>query len=140
MHAMGVLGGICARPEIRVKVSYAPVIVHMASELTPSSCAYNAIFGHEMKHVDAYQRQLTLTKAALERSLDERFRDRKAMRYANIDAAEKDFDAIQNDWLNPRALHLLEGVAALQDDIDSPAEYERLDASCGGMRDLMRKP
>ena len=129
LHAMPVGGALCVRPDVTVHLAYQPMAVEVARELARDSCAYHTVLGHEEKHVEVYRSQLAAAVTGLRDDLAHHGFE-KVERFSDLDHAKAAMQSMQDTWLVPRAHELLDQVAALQQQVDSPAEYQRVASSC----------
>jgi hypothetical protein len=129
LHVMRLPGAVCARPDLVVHLAYQPMTVEIAHELPPHSCAYETVLGHEKKHVDVFTQQLAKSSSALNAEIRQRGLDRPKI-YPSVEAAERDMQGLQDDWLVPRGEQLLAEVADAQHAVDSVAEYHRVGSAC----------
>lgn len=123
-------GRECISPRIWVDLSYEPLHVYVAREFSAASCAYRAVYAHEMQHVELYRTQLPLVEQAVRAALERRYG--ASPLYAR---AGRGLDRLADDvdnWLRPLIRAELSWLAALQRDIDTPEEEFRLSHSCQG--------
>ena len=128
----------CASPQLTVRYGFSPMTVYVAREFPPGSCAYREIHEHEMRHVRAYQAHLKAIEKTLADALQARFagtgpwRDPRGETNARLQAE------LQERWV-PFVKREINKVDAAQALIDTPEEYARVAASCGGeIRKLTR--
>ena len=128
-------GQECIAPTVLVKLSYAPIVIYIASEFAPGSCAYEEILAHEMRHLKVYLAHLPKVKATVRAALDRRFAggaERVKPLYAPAGQARAQLDEeMQRRWM-PFIKHAMAQVETLQAPIDSPQEYARLSKVCEG--------
>ena len=122
-------GQECIAPTVLVKLSYAPIVIYIASEFAPGSCAYDEILAHEMRHLKVYLEHLV--RAALDRRFAGGAERAKPL-YAPAGQARARLDEeMQRRWM-PFIKHAMAQAEILQTPIDSPQEYARLSKVCKG--------
>ena len=120
----------CVAPKIIVKLSYVPIIIYIGSEFAPSTCAYEEILAHEMRHLKVYLAHLPKVKATVRAALDRRFLATPL--YAPAGQAKALLkDELDRQWM-PFIKAAAEKSEVLQAAIDSPQEYARLSKVCKG--------
>jgi ElaB/YqjD/DUF883 family membrane-anchored ribosome-binding protein len=129
------LGGqpVCANlSELRLEFGFTPHIIYIPAQFKPMTCAYNAIYAHEARHVavdrELLQRELPQLQARLNQELPALAKiygdDAAAMRQTLSQRLDHMLKTLQADFIRRRQ--------AAQAIIDSPAEYARVGASCDG--------
>jgi hypothetical protein len=123
-------GRECIAPKIEVDLSYQPLDVFVAREFHPASCAYRAVFAHELQHVKVYADSLPLIESAVRDALEVRYGGRPlyAERGKALTALQEQIDG----WLRPLIKAELAKVDQLQLALDSVDEAEKLSHSCHG--------
>lgn len=120
----------CIAPQINVKLSYVPVVIYVAREFPPGSCAYREILKHEMLHMKTYMDSLPRVEKVVREALAKRF-DAKPL-YAPAGTAMSALThEVDNGWLDFIKSEMRK-VEPLQSAIDTPDEYARLAQTCGG--------
>ena len=131
LHAVGAPGGgVCVRPDVSLALGYAGLRVDLARELRPNTCTYNQVLAHEMRHVGVYRSFLGEARTTLEAALEERLPRSRVYRFSSMTEAGAYFEKLQDEWLSPASLEVLDGVAARQAEVDTPEEYQRLSGAC----------
>ena len=128
----------CASPQITVTLGIRPLTVFVGREFPKGSCAYKEILDHEMRHVKAYQEHMAKVRKTFEAALTQRYATDNVWRGAagSINALlTRQF----NDYWSPAIVRDFERVEGPQRLIDTPEEYARIAASCGGeVKKLMK--
>jgi hypothetical protein len=126
-------GRICARPSIRVTLSASPMTVYVAREIAGDPCKEAAAREHEMKHVAVYESEIAAVAREARAALAASYGNR-VLHYGSRAEADRETSAA----LDRQMLELLSGVAARvrerQRAVDTPEEYARVSAACGGMQ------
>lgn len=123
-------GRECISPDIEVTVAYRPIMVFVGKEFPVDSCSYREILAHEMRHVDAYRKHLPRVQAVVRALLEERFKG------GLLFGAQGEPERLLREEIDRRWLPLVDSeirkVDAVQAEIDSLEEYERIEKTCGG--------
>ncbi|NNG22168.1 hypothetical protein [Telluria aromaticivorans] len=128
----------CIAPQIEVKLYYPPIVVYVSREFAPSSCAYQEVLAHEMRHLNTYLGYLPHAEARVRMALQKRFEDKPL--YARTGQAQGLLQReIDRGWM-PYIKSEMAKVEALQAAIDSPQEYARLGKVCGGEVQSLLRP
>ena len=128
----------CASPQITVRYGFSPMTVYVAREFPPGGCAYREIHEHEMRHVRAYQAHLKAIEKTLADALQARFAGTGPWRGPRGETNVRLQAELQERWV-PFVKREINKVDAAQALIDTPEEYARVAASCGGeIRKLTR--
>jgi hypothetical protein len=128
----------CASPQLTLTYGFAPLTVYVAREFPPGSCAYREIHEHEMRHVRAYQAHLKAIEKTLADALQARFAGTGPWRGPRGETNARLQAELQERWV-PFVKREINKVDAAQALIDTPEEYARVAASCGGeIRKLTR--
>ncbi len=126
-------GRACVRPAIRITLSLDPMTVFVANEYHGDACREAVIMEHERKHVAVYSRFIEAVARELREAITADFGD--AIFYATDRAqAEREIGDRLAVHLDPLMHDSLARVRELQRTIDSPEEYARVAAACGGMK------
>lgn len=130
-------GRECVSPEVEVTVAFKPITVFIGREFPPDSCSYREILEHELRHVEAYRSHLPKVEAAVRVEMARRFNG--DILYGRRGVLE---DGLKNEisdfWL-PLLDSEIQKVEAVQAEIDSAEEYDRMENICGGeVQKLMR--
>lgn len=123
-------GRECIAPIIEVDLSYQPLDVFVAREFHPASCAYRAVFTHELQHVKVYADSLPVIERAVRAALEQRYAGKPlyAERGKALAALQEQIDG----WLRPLIKAELAKVDRLQLALDSVDESDKLSHSCHG--------
>lgn len=129
----------CVAPQISVKLYYAPVVIYIGKEFPQGSCAHGEVLKHELRHLRAYMDNLPRVERVVRAALQKRFQDKPL--YAPRGTAQAALASeIDTGWL-PYIKAEMSKVEALQAAIDTPQEYARLGAACGGeIQTILRGP
>ena len=127
-------GRYCMRPSVRVTLSYSPMTLFVAREETQGSCEFELTMEHELKHVRTFEAFLPDAAAQIEASLGAEFGNRIQYFPSEAEAAHH-VKEITRDFLGPFVSHNMSKVKALQAQVDSPAEYERIRLARDACRD-----
>jgi hypothetical protein len=123
---------VCVRPEIRVELSLLPMTVFVGREFRDDDCRREAILGHELKHVAVY-REILGEVAADARDEITRAYGNVVMQFASRDQAQSEIEQALAGYLEPLLARTSREVRLRQADVDTPAEYARVAAACGGI-------
>ena len=127
----------CASPQLLVTYGYSPMTVYVASEFPRGTCAFNEIYAHELRHVKAYQEHLTAVEKEIGATLNARFATGGVWRGPVGQASARIRQELDERWV-PYLQREIGKAEAAQALIDTPDEYARVSASCGGeVRRLM---
>lgn len=127
-------GEACASlTKLEVRFGFNTHTVYIPREFPAGSCAYNAIYGHEMKHVQVDRMLVSGELANLRQKITARMRGIKPARGGAADAltealkrqVESAMTDIQKDFTRLRQQK--------QAAVDTPDEYRRVGQSCGGV-------
>lgn len=121
----------CASPQISLTIGYRPLTVYVANEFPEGSCAYKAIYAHELRHVETYLAHLASIEKGLVDTLTRRFgtgQPRRGPVGQTRDQLQRELD---QRWL-PFVLREINRGDRAQALIDTPEEYARVSNSCGG--------
>lgn len=128
----------CSSPQITLSIGYSPMTVYVAREFPPGTCAHQAIYEHEMRHVQAYQAHLEKIEKTLSDTLNERFASGTPWRGRAGETAPRLQREFNERWL-PAIQRQLKAVEASQSLIDTPEEYDRVADACNGeIRKLLK--
>lgn len=121
----------CASPQLVIDYGYQPMTVYIAREFPVGSCAYEQIYQHELRHVQTYQQHLASIEQELLSTLRSRFATGAPWRGPRGQTRQVLQRELEDRWL-PYISKEMEKVESAQAQIDSPEEYARVAASCGG--------
>ncbi len=123
-------GRACMRPNFTIRLSVSPQTVYIAREFALGSCAYKHIAEHELRHVQANQRQLEQVAKQFDAELQAAFGSR--IFYGTQKELRAQLQtAVEQDWFPAIKEHLAK-VESVHEDIDSPQEYANNLKVCGG--------
>ena len=121
--------GVCARPALHLTLGYNNFSIFMNIDLPRNTCLYNAVLSHEMHHVDIYRNYLNKNLPRFKQLVDDKFNGR-AYRFNTIYEA-KQYTEILGQVFMQKLQHLFSSeVNAEQADLDTQAEYARVQLSC----------
>jgi hypothetical protein len=116
----------CLRPDVQLKLEFAPTTLYVAREQPEGSCAFQITMDHEMQHFHEYQLFLAEFAQKMATELAAQFGER-IFYYDSPSAAEKDLQQRVQDGIQQ---HVVAGMAELQqrqEKHDTPEEYLRLE-------------
>lgn len=121
----------CGSPQITLTLAMRPLVVHVGREFPQDSCAYKEILAHEMRHVKAYQEHLERLQKIFQEALTRRYATGTAWRGTTGSLYERLSGELNEHWTTAitREFDRVEGPQRL---IDTPGEYARIAAACGG--------
>jgi len=127
---------------IEIVLEFQSIMVYIASELKLGTCPYNAVYGHEMKHVEAYHSVLRYYGQQLEKALNSSKIPSKE-NPISFNGKRKEFDNLCNrynkefvdiykkNFRNKKTLQDIYNSMIINDRyIDTPLEYRRVKNSC----------
>lgn len=118
----------CLRPKFAVEIQLNPQTVYIASEFEEGSCAFKQIMAHEMRHVKANQSHAEGVARAYESRMRKQFGN--TVFYGHPKSLESGLiKSVRKDWL-PYLGSEIGKAEALQQKIDTKAEYERMGTVC----------
>ncbi len=125
--------------KVDVTIGFRNVTVYVAREIPEGSCGFNEVLAHEQKHVEVNRQVLAEFAPVAAERLREYLIDHGSFRTNEpelmIAALHDNMQAI----LNEAATAMNEEDRRRQQQIDSPAEYRRVSASCGGQLQRLRR-
>ena len=125
-------GRVCMRPTIKVELSAMPMTVYIGREIVGDPCREAVALEHETKHVAVYREELPRIAADVRAQLQSAY-DNRILYFPSRAEAERKTQAELALKIDP----LLEGdaqrIKKRQRAVDSPEEYARVAAACGGM-------
>jgi hypothetical protein len=125
-------GRVCVRPSIRVELSAMPMTVYIGREIAGDECRAGAALEHERKHVAVYREELAHIATDVRATLRAAYGNR-VLYYKSRAEAKRSTDAEISAALGPLLDRIAGQIKARQREIDSPEEYARVSAGCGGM-------
>ena len=123
----------CARPDITVELSMTPMTVYLASELRDNACGRAAVQEHEMKHVAAFREHLADAARRLSDDLPRLF-GQSVIVAPDPQAGEEQVQRALQQFLSDFKAASARELQQLQERVDSPDEYARVNGACGGLR------
>jgi hypothetical protein len=127
----------CIAPVISVSLSYAPIVIYVASEFEPGTCSYDEILAHELRHMQLYLDHLPKAEAVARDALTARFQGKPmyAPKGSVKPALAREVSAVWQPFIRAA----MGEVETQQAAIDSEDEYARLSRMCGGeMRHIIK--
>ena len=126
-------GRACVRPVIRITLAMKPMTVYVASEYHGDECREAVILDHERKHVAVYSEFIALLARELREAVTADFGNTifYASDRAQADAAIRDRLTVH---IEPLIHDSMRRIKERQRTVDSPEEYARVAAACGGMK------
>ena len=125
-------GRVCVRPSIGVELSATPMTVYIGREIAGDSCRDAAALEHELKHVAVYKDELARIAVDARKQLAGAY-DNRILYYRSRAEAERGIHAALAAELKPMLEDSGRRIKERQQAIDTPAEYARVSAACGGM-------
>jgi hypothetical protein len=125
-------GRVCVRPSIKVELSAMPMTVYIGREIAGDECRAGAALAHERKHVAVYREELAHIATDVRAALRAAYGNR-VLYYRSRAEAKRSTDASVSAELGPLLDRIAGQIKARQREIDSPEEYARVSAACGGM-------
>jgi len=125
-------GRVCVRPSIGVELSATPMTVYIGREIAGDSCRDAAALEHELKHVAIYKDELARIAVDARKQLEGAY-DNRILYYRSRAEAERGIHAALAAELKPMLEDSGRRIKERQQAIDTPAEYARVSAACGGM-------
>jgi hypothetical protein len=125
-------GRVCVRPSVRVELSATPMTVYIGREIAGDACRAAAALAHEQKHVAVYREELTHIATDVRATLKAAY-GKRVLYYKSRAEAKRATDAAINAEIGPLLDRMAGQIKARQREIDSPDEYARVSAACGGM-------
>ncbi len=124
---------------------YAKPTIHIASNFRRGSCEYGAVMAHEKKHIRELQKFVREYGPKMKNHLVKNVLPTTTTFYGPIDAdkVDKAQQKIQDDLFEGLQAYQQEIMPVLQkrqQDIDSPAEYARVDSKCSGWDAMLANP
>ena len=116
-------GETCIVSDISIKLGFSAMRVYLARELQ-DSCRRNIVREHELEHVSAWRSHFEIGAKMLEEPLGAAFSQPRY--YVSQTQAQADLKPWVEGVLHPFQKQLMNGAAAAQRAIDSPAAYERV--------------
>jgi len=121
----------CASPQVTLTYGFSPLTVYVAKEFSQDSCAYKAIYQHELRHVKTYQTHAASIEKDLADALNRRFATGSPWRGPVGQMRIQLQRELDERWL-PYIQRELARADAAQALIDTPEEYARVTNTCNG--------
>lgn len=125
-------GRVCVRPSVRVELSATPMTVYIGREIAGDACRAAAALEHEQRHVAVYREELAHIATDVRATLKAAYGNR-VLYYRSRAEAKQETDAAISAEIAPLLDRIAGQIKARQREIDSPEEYARVSAACGGM-------
>jgi hypothetical protein len=119
----------CARPRVTVELFVQPITVYIASEYAHDPCRVQAIREHEQRHVDVFEAFARDAAKRLPRELSAAIGDRPSYQMS-LGEAQRHLDRRIGDALSVFMRDAERTLAQRQADVDTPQEYQRVNAAC----------
>ena len=123
----------CIRPQIGLKLAFAPTTLFIAREQPQGSCEFKVVMDHELQHFREYQAILSDFADRMEADMRQRYAG--PILYAGSAAeAERMLQDQIGAYIGSHADALKAEMASRQGRLDTPEEYFRLDRfreACG---------
>ena len=123
---------VCVRPEIDVELSLLPLTVFVGREFRDDDCRRAAIVEHELKHVAVYRAYLDEVAGEVREEVARAYGN-TVMQFASRDEAQREIEQALVGYLNPLLERTSREVKRRQATVDTPDEYARVAAACGGI-------
>jgi hypothetical protein len=125
-------GRVCVRPAIRVELSATPMTVYISREIAGDPCRDAAALEHELKHVAVYVGELARIADEVRKELAVKY-DNRVLYYRSRSEAQHETKTALGAELSPLLAEEGRRIKERQRAIDTPEEYARVSAACGGM-------
>ena len=126
-------GPVCAVVEaVRVSFGFDRMIVRIAREVVGDRCLYEAVQGHEMRHVRVAQDMLTQYAPWIEARLRAAVAAIGAVPGASLEAASSTIDPRLDAAFSAAFQSFQRELTRRQAVVDAPEEYRRMGAVCDG--------
>lgn len=116
---------------------FSDVKIHIANELPQGSCIENEVIGHENKHVAADNLLIHVWQQRLLNDMKNIANSVGVRRVENSESAADELEKYIQPHLSKRIQSLMEERKQAQANVDTPAEYARVSASCNGIAGLI---
>lgn len=116
----------CLRPDVTVRLAFDPMVMYIAREQRPGSCAHLVTLEHERKHVRVYEQYLVDVRDDLRTQILGKLGDRPLV-FASEQEADAAVRKLLEETLAPFVRAAIQEVLDLQKMVDSEREYARLD-------------
>ncbi len=121
---------VCAQiAKYNFDVAISEVTIYVAREFTASRCSFNAVFEHEMKHVNEAKSFLQQFTEKVSTHVKDYFRQRGVAQARSEEEARENIES-NYDKLNAYLKNL--GNEILRNTVDTPEEINRVAATCDG--------
>jgi hypothetical protein len=126
-------GRICVRPAIGVELSMTPMTVYVAREVAGDPCRDAVILEHEMEHVAVYRQRLEEIGGEVRATLVKTYGNR-VFYFSDRAEGQRQMQKALRDELEELLVDNARQIKERQRAVDSPEEYARVAASCGGIQ------
>jgi hypothetical protein len=123
---------VCVRPEIDVRLSMVPMTVYVGREFRDHECKRDAIMEHERKHVAVYRDYLAEVVVEVRDEITRAYGN-VVMHFPGRDQAQREIETALTGYLDPILQRSTRELKLRQAEVDTPAEYARVAAACGGI-------
>jgi hypothetical protein len=121
-----------AAQAVRLRLGFEHVVVRIAREVTTDRCLYDAVSAHENRHVQVDRDMLTQYARWFETTLRTQVALIGAVSGGSLDAIAAVIQRRIQAAFNAAFRDFQQELARRQREVDSPGEYRRLSAICGG--------
>ncbi len=126
-------GRTCVRPAIRVELSMTPMTVYVGREIAGDPCRDAVILEHELKHVAVYRQRLEEIGVEVRAALAKTYGN-KVFYFSDRAEGQRQMQTALRDELEALLADDARQIKQRQRAVDSPEEYARVAAACGGIR------
>jgi hypothetical protein len=133
-------GKICVALDTTLMYFRARPIVFISNEFPRDTCEFNAILQHEKKHVKALKRFHAKYAKRFKKKMEDIIAQARpvAVDSSQVTAMQEKMQKDMEDKVKAYLEKIMPLLAREQNKIDSPAEYERVDAECDGWNQRLR--
>lgn len=124
-------GRVCMRPTFYVSANAGVQNVYVGKEFMRSTCAFNEILEHELRHVEANKKIAGLVAESVKKYIAASIENRVVYGKDRKEVEEYVIDAIQHHWI-PFAKENFNYYKKFHHEIDSVEEYTRIQYVCKG--------
>jgi len=125
-------GRVCVRPSIEVELSATPMTVYIGREMAGDPCRDAVTLAHEMKHVAVYRDEMARIAQDVRARLESLYANR-ILYFASRSEAQREVKAALGAEVGRLLADNAKRIKDRQRDVDTPEEYARVGAACGGM-------
>jgi hypothetical protein len=125
---------VCAQiSALNLDFGFDDTTVYLARELPNGSCSYQTVLDHERRHIAVDQGIVAEAAPQMAALLGQAIAQIGVIRASSGATAEKQINALINQYLHDLGTSLSVIRQKRQEIIDAPEEYERLSGACDGM-------